>query len=400
MRILYVVPRYWPSVGGAQVLARQLIHRMSQIHDVEVVTQFTRDEDSFGSAVASSRPGGYLDGAIQVRRVGPTGIVRPVLSFLGEHYERTRIIRPFFAALLDRAIRAQLMRIIRTFRADIVHAVHVGLVYSSETARWAARRAGVPFVWTPLPHIEGGSGWRGRRFRRLYRRADAIIAMTRRERDWLTSQGAAPCRVSVVPAGPLVEGDGDADAFRRDHRLGRVPVVMFLGQKLGYKGYEQMVASAPLVWCDVPDACFVFVGPRTPESTRFFGAHQDSRIIELPAVEERVKASALAACDVFCMPSTQESLGIVYLEAWSYRKPVIAADIEVMREVVRDGHDGILVDQAPESIASAILMLLKGQPLRERLGEAGHVKVLSEYDWDVLAARAGAVYASVLDCAG
>ncbi len=156
MRVLYVAPRHWPSVGGAQLLARELARRMAARHSVMVVAQFVTDHGSFAKALANAVNLEYEDDGISVRHIGPTGPWRMLLRMMGELYERTRAIRPAFAIMLDRAVRPQLERAIRDFRPHVVHAVHVGLMYSSEMAYRAARRWGLPFIWTPFPHIEGG----------------------------------------------------------------------------------------------------------------------------------------------------------------------------------------------------------------------------------------------------
>jgi len=396
MRILYVVPRYWPSVGGAQLHSRELVQRIGTRHAVSVATQFTSDRDSFAQSVANARPSQYWDGEICVYRIGPPGLWRPCLQMLSKLYGRLRPINPFFAILLHIAIMPQLEAILRRHQPDILHAVHIGLVYSSETAYKVARRFQIPYVWTPFPHIEG-VGWRGLRFRRLYHASDALIAMTNREKQWLVEQGALAHRVYVIPVGPLVHQEYDAQGFRRVHNLGQAPTVLFLGQKLPYKGYRQIVEAAPLVWKHMPDARFVFVGPRTPESERYFSKITDQRVVELPAIVDLFeKTSALAACNVFCMPSTQESLGGVYLEAWSLRKPVIAADIHVAREVIEDGKDGLLVEQEPHSIAEAILRLLQHESESRHMGEAGHQKVQTKYSWEHLIGKMEDVYLSLI----
>lgn len=381
MRILYMVPLYWPSMGGAQLLSRELVRRIATRHSVCVVTQFTSDRDSFVQSVASASRGEYKDGEIPVHRIGPVGMWRPILACLGKKYGRLRAVNPLFARLLDMALAPQLRDIVSQFRPDIFHAVHIGLVYSSETAYRVARHCRVPYVWTPYPHIDGISGWQGRRFRTLYRASNAVVAMTNREKQWLVEQGALAQRVHVIPVGPLVSPEFDADSFRRSHNLGQSPMVLFLGQKLSYKGYRQMVEAAPLVWDQVPDARFVFIGPRTPDSERYFFGIDDPRILELPTVDVFEKNSALAACDIFCMPSVQESLGGVFLEAWSFRKPVIAANIDIAREVIEEGKDGLLVAQEPQSIATSVITLLLDARARSLMGQAGYQKVQEKYDW-------------------
>jgi glycosyltransferase involved in cell wall biosynthesis len=391
MKILYVVPRYWPSIGGAQLHSREFIYKIFERHDVRVVTQFTADKDTFLESVTDVKPERYQDGDITVFNIGPRGISRPILQTLRHLYGRARVFNPLFAHVLRHTMVMQLKEIADAFAPDILHAVHIGLVYSSEAGFQAAQRFNIPFVWTPVPHIEG-NGWKHRRFKRLYRASDAVIAMTEREKTWLTQQGAPEGHVHVIPVGPILHPNPNGDLFRKNHNLGHSPVVLFLGQKLAYKGYRQLLDAAPRVWARIPDARFLFIGPRMEGSEVFFQQVKDSRIIELPAVDLLIKTSALAACDIFCMPSTQESLGGVYLEAWSFRKPVIAARIAIMEEVVDNGKDGLLVEQTPQSIADAIITLLTDKAMREMMGETGYRKVQEAYRWEALADRLELVY--------
>jgi glycosyltransferase involved in cell wall biosynthesis len=169
-------------------------------------------------------------------------------------------------------------------------------------------------------------------------------------------------------------------------------MILFVGQKYPYKNYEAVLAAAPLVWERWPDARFVFIGPRTSHSQRVFAVQPDPRIVELGIVGLEDKTSALAACDVFCMPSSQESFGGVFVEAWLMGKPVIGGDIPAVREVISDGVDGFLVSADPAQIADRINALLGEAGLAARMGEAGHSKALANYTWDKLAAKTLAVY--------
>jgi len=396
MRILFIVPRYWPSVGGAQHLARQVVQRVSQLHQTQVVTQSTADNESFITSVVNTKQAQYYDGEVLVRRIGPRGILEPAVQALAKIYGIVRPVNPLFAILLNQSLLGPLTEIVKEFQPDIVHAVHIGLVYSSETAYAAARQQNIPFVWTPVPHIEGG-GWSGKRFRRLYRAADGVIAMTGHEKQWLIEQGATPGRVHVIPAGVTEPPPCDPEWFRNKYELKDAPVVLFLGQKLPYKGYKQLSEAAPIVWQKYPETRFVFIGPRTAESVSFFASFSDRRILEIGSVDDAEKNSALAASDIFCMPSAQESLGIVYLEAWNYRKPVVGARIDALEDVIDSGIDGLLVPQKPDAIADALTQLLGDPPLRQSFGKAGYAKVRQQYDWEPLTQQMLGVYHSLLE---
>ncbi len=122
----------------------------------------------------------------------------------------------------------------------------------------------------------------------------------------------------------------------------------------------------------------------------------DARIIDIDTVSNEEKTNLLAACDILCMPSRCESFGIVYLEAWSFRKPVIAADTDASRCVVEDRRDGLLVAPEPAGIAAAINTLLGDEALRHALGEHGHRKAATTYSWPVIASKVEQAYAQAL----
>ncbi len=398
LRIAFVAPRYWPSVGGAQLHTREFVHRLKQDHSVIVLTQNAESSDAARACASAPYRSRYFDEDVSVYSVGPRGLWRSVLLNMAKVYGRFRPINPIYALVLRIAIMPEMVRILAQFQADIVHTVHMGLVYSSEIALQAAVQLKVPFVWTPVPHIEGG-GWSGPRFRRLYRTADALVAMTHIEKAWLETMGARPGAVEVVPVGPLVSDSVDsaaADAFRSRYGLGDNPVVLFLGQKLAYKGFRQVVEAAPLVWAQAPQTYFVFIGPRTADSIRFFESVSHPQILELPAVDFEEKNAALAACTLFCMPSMQESLGGVYLEAWHYHKPVVGADIKIMHEIVSDGIDGFLVQQTPDAIAAAIIRLVQSPQLCAELGAAGYHKQMINYTWERSVEKLSCLYQQLI----
>lgn len=88
----------------------------------------------------------------------------------------------------------------------------------------------------------------------------------------------------------------------------------------------------------------------------------------------------LAAMDVFALPSAQEGLPRVILEAMLLGKPVVASDIVGSRELVVDGETGFLHDYGDEGALGARLARLLGDPeLARRCGEAGRRRVLDEF---------------------
>ncbi len=157
-----------------------------------------------------------------------------------------------------------------------------------------------------------------------------------------------------------------------------------------------MLSAAPLVWRRQPEARFVFVGPRTNYSRHLFRQDMDARIIEIDAIDLQEKTDVIAACNVLCVPSTQESFGGVYTEAWSLGKPVIGTGIPAVREVISDGEDGLLVNQAAAAIADGILQLVDNPTLAAVMGQHGRAKVAARFSWPRLAALTESAYEQVL----
>jgi glycosyltransferase involved in cell wall biosynthesis len=206
--------------------------------------------------------------------------------------------------------------------------------------------------------------------------------MTQAEAAALEALGVAPSRLLLVGSAPELASDASGARFRERHQLGEHPIVLFLGQKYEYKGVGTLMKAADRVWADHPTARFAFLGPRTRYSRRVFVRH-DPRVLELNSVSLEEKSDALAAADIMCLPSSQESFGMVFLEAWCLGKPVIGGHIPAVAELIDHGRDGLLV--APGSVPQlydALHKLLSSAELRNTLGQNGMKKVARRYSWE------------------
>jgi glycosyltransferase involved in cell wall biosynthesis len=141
---------------------------------------------------------------------------------------------------------------------------------------------------------------------------------------------------------------------------------------------------------------FVFIGPRTPYSRKLFSTISDKRVLELDSVTTQAKTDALAACTLLCLPSTQESFGSVFTEAWSMGKPVIGCDIPAVTSVIAEGIDGFVVPPLAKILADRLTYLLDHPEQALQMGEAGLQKTNRLYSWPRLAERTGQIYQSVL----
>jgi len=386
MNVLLVSQSYHPAVGGIEAHVRQLAHALlHRGHRVQVVAgTFTRPKlprrlETLRESLLAPCFEDYDDDGVPVTALTPSPVDRlrmlpaavravPRLQRFAYHglnrFAYRYGYRPVYGPRLRRLAAD----------ADVVHALaggHIGWA-----AGEAARAHGVPLVVTPFAHP--GQWGDGPDDVRYYCGADAVIGLVDTDREYLRSLGVPAERLHTVGVSPDLPPTVDSAGFRLRRGLGDSPVVLYVGRMMAQKGAASVLAAAQQVWAAVPQARFVFIGPGSPsETSQFIGA--DSRITYLGKVSAQEKADALAACDVFCMPSMSEILPTVYLEAWSYGKPVVGGRAHGLPELVEGNGAGIAVAQTGGDVAAALIRLLADPALRTVLGNAGRQLVEREY---------------------
>ncbi len=393
-KILFHVSRYWPATTGAALHTREIIQHLQRQHHIGVIRHCADESCSKEIALTKYRSNTLMDGKIPIYQVAPNEPWRRSIKYFSSYYSNYRLTRPIYHNLFRVSVANQLRQIVPNYQ--ILHAVYSGLTCSVEAVVEIAKQLRLPFVLTPLPHITSGKEILSSSLRRLYQRADALIAMTSFERDWLIEQNLNADRIHICPIGPLVAKEANPAEFRQQNQLGDHPIVLFIGRQVSYKGYQQLCEAADRIWSEQPETRFVFLGPHTEASATYFTQQSDRRIVNLGKVSLAVKTSALAACDILCVPSIKESLGGIYLEAWLHKKPVVAADIPAIHSVITDRQDGLIVKQNAQAIASSLLQLLQDPLARKQMGESGYAKVRTNYDWNFLADRLQSIYQNLL----
>lgn len=393
LNLLYTITAYPPAIGGAQLHTHKIVSTLAHTNRVRVVTHWTDNRTDWLLGTTLKAP-------TEVKNYEIDGV--PVNQITLTQSERNSIV-PYvvgYYALkktaVDKISNLLLPKIERyAENPDIIQNVRVGREGISYASWKLAQKLNVPFVFVPLHHPRW-VGWLYREYINLYRQADAVIALTNVEKQILIDLGVKAEKIFVTGIGSLLAGNADADRFREKHQLAQNPLVLFLGQQYEYKGVAALLKSAEIVWQKNPDVRFVFIGPRTDFSEKLFAEVSDRRILNLGKVNLEEKTDALAACDLLCVPSMQESFGGVYTEAWMMKKPAIGGNIPAIRDVLDDGVNGLLVQQESSEIAEKILYLMDNPSIRTQMGEAGYQKVQEKYTWEKLAEKMQGIYQTVL----
>ncbi len=393
MNIRLISQNYLPFVGGIETHVRQIAHAYSPQHHVEIVAANFHPYRGnprlapLHDSLLAPRFEDYDDEGIPVHALTPTFADRlrmiPIAVRCTPRWQRYAYhgLRRFGYRFYRNAFLPRMRALVRG--ADAVHC-HAG-GYLGWLTREVTSEAQIPMVVTPYVHPhQWGDGPDDVAY---YQRCEAVIALVETDRDYLVSLGVPSDRVHVIGVSPDVPPSADPEGFRTRHSIGGAPLVLYIGRMMAQKGARAVVDSAARVWQNHPNTRFVFIGPASPaEAAVFVG--QDSRIRYLGKVSQQEKADALAACDVFCMPSMSEILPTVYLEAWSYGKPVIGGLAHGLRELVEGNGAGICVGHDPARIADVVSALLADTNRRGAYGEAGRDLVERRYS---VAAVSGAL---------
>ncbi len=120
-------------------------------------------------------------------------------------------------------------------------------------------------------------------------------------------------------------------------------------------------------------------GPERGALTELARAEGVAARLHLPGWREDT-AALLAAADVLACPSRHEPLGNVVIEAWSARRPVVAAAAQGPAELITPGRDGMLVPKDdPPALADALSAVLRDGAAARALAAAGRARFEAEF---------------------
>ena len=244
----------------------------------------------------------------------------------------------------------------------------------------------------------------GRVARALYRRADAVIVVSRQIEERARLAGIAPehiHRVSgVVDLARFME-DADPTAVRAELGIDggaatSGPIIGSVARLAHNRGHELLIRGFQRLLGRYPSARLLLVGkgearPRLEAMVHKLGLGREViftgyRDGDLPAV--------LRALDTFVLvgAGSDESCRAA-LEAMAAGRPVVARRIGALPDTVAHGETGLLVDdERPEAVESALAALAADPARARRMGEAGRRRAQEEFSPARHAAQVEAVY--------
>jgi glycosyltransferase involved in cell wall biosynthesis len=166
------------------------------------------------------------------------------------------------------------------------------------------------------------------------------------------------------------------------------------------KGIRFLIEAVAKLKPKYPDISLIIAGdgferPVLEELARTLGIADKTKFLGWVANKELPRY--FRGCSVSVIPSLEEGFGIPAAEAMGCEIPVVATDAGGLPEVVENGVTGYVVPKADAAaLAHAIDRLLADDALRSKMGEAGRIRAIERFDWDLSVKKFEAVYTSVL----
>jgi len=209
-------------------------------------------------------------------------------------------------------------------------------------------------------------------------RVDSIHVWTRAEKRELLRDYQISTKKIIIMKPPLwkKQKKGKLNSQKSNNKK----VILYAGEKNKDKGIYTLISAVNHMKRN--DIQVVTMGPHDWKWTLYKTFHPMPFLVDVGYVNTINKERLFRKCDIFCLPSYADSFGFAYLDAWKYKKPVIAAYTEVTKELILDNKAGLLVDRNDiHEFVSTISILLSDKKLADQLGKNGRILIQKNFSF-------------------
>jgi glycosyltransferase involved in cell wall biosynthesis len=363
IKILHIITRL--DMGGSAQNTLQTCRKLSGKYETILV-----HGPSYESRMTALEKQIIEDGVKEGRAQGVKVIALPSL---------VRSIRP----VKDSKALFSLVWLIFKEKPDIVH------THSSKAGilgRLAAKIAGVPFiVHTPHGHVFYGHFgifaskiflWVEKIFAKF---TDRMVALTNGEKnDYIKLSVCPPEKLIKIHSGvnlkQFMQANGNRAGKKRSLGLSQNGTVIgFVGWLLPIKGPAYLLKAMEHIWPDYPNVFLVMVGKGELDVDLRAQALKMNANGKVKFLGWRENIHEIMPIfDLLVLPSLNEGMGRVLVEAMAVGKPVVASEVGGIPDLVKHGETGYLVRPADEkALANGIKKLLNDPEGAKQMGQRG-----------------------------
>ena len=232
---------------------------------------------------------------------------------------------------------------------------------------------------------------------------DRIIIVSEGLRSRLTNSSIRPDRISLIHNGVCLEKfrniNHNSDQKESLNIPPSSPVVGYIGRLSPEKGLPVLLAAARVIIAKCPDIRILIIGdgPLRNELNKICTTLGVTDHVIIAGTKSDIE-KIYALIDIFVLPSLNEGLPMVLLEAMASYRPVVATRVGAIPNLIENGINGILVDPGnSDQLVSAIWLLLTDQKERVRIAHSGFDTVSKHFSSTVMSEKYLMVYDKLLN---
>ena len=282
-----------------------------------------------------------------------------------------------FSSKFDRRTLLALRHIIVSQDIQIVNAQSSRDRYLTIFAKWY-HRLDVKLIHTRRQRPLSIGGWLHNKF--YVKGTDKIVVISDELQQIFIRHGFPVDHLHVIYNGTPREQYQVDETLVRDLRkkLGIQLEDVVVGCVARRKRQDQLIAALPYL---EPSVKVLFVGIEPGSLDELVAKHQvKNEIIYAGQLDHATTLASYQLMDVNVLPSDMDGFGLVLVEAMAMSTPVIGTDFGGIRNVVKDGINGLLYEnENPQELAKKIRLLLEDKSLRSQLINEGLNTAYNEY---------------------
>lgn len=226
----------------------------------------------------------------------------------------------------------------------------------------------------------------------VIKRIDHNLAVSRSLSEMYVSLKLVKDKMKFVGHGISLDESGKEQVSLKGN-----PKIMMVGRLSQIKGHTYLFQALPQIIKKFPELRLFILGdgPLKDSLTEQAASLNILNHIEFAGFVNPQKYAS--QCQLIVAPSLYESFGLVYIESFALKIPVIAFDTETSSQIIENNETGILVEKENiKALVEGILFLLENPQERKRITENAYKKFLTYYTVERMVKETAEWYDSVL----
>jgi len=383
-KILFITHLYWPSIGGAEKLFQNLAEKMSKKFDVTLLSSDVTSTDHYFKPRSSRKIIAQSEETINRVKIirantDPNSIFYNLWNRLGRKFQNLWLnYTPlFFGPFFKRNIIKKLKK--ENWEWIICGPTPTSTIYYG----WLMKKwTNSKLIVIPCMHTEDKLHTATHSIS-LIKKASLVLTLTKNEDRFLISKDVNKNKILTIGVGVddyLLQSPKQAYS-EKDY-------ILYIGQEGAHKNIPLLINAMKKIWNKGYNNKLIIAGARTTISPQIdqiisqLNHKYKSKIVRINNFTDQQKTSLLDNCLVMVNPSSYESFGIVFIEAWARKKPVIGANIPAVRDLISDTQDGFLFkNKNVNSLTNKLIKIIENESDTLKMAVNGYEKVIKKYKW-------------------